>query len=118
MITKMQSLETTKDGLNVTQIWISTPDKVHNNYGLKILSKDANLLKRFIGLCYEHFFSESVYASKTFKDFFQPFLQSDTPNFKYIEFFASRHLKVQKMILEVSLEIAEKLGLELGIDNY
>lgn len=118
MITEMQSLETTKDDLNVTQIWISTPDKVHNNYGLKILSKDANLLERFMRLCHKHFFSESVYASKTFKDFFKPFLQSDTLNFKYIEFFASRHLKVQKMILEVSFKIAEELELELGIDNY
>jgi len=90
-------------------IWISSPDGIHNNYGLQIYTEDVSLIERFRKLCYDLFFgSENKWT-------YQAFWQGNQEDWVYVEFWNSYLPAVESKILNHSITIADALGLTLDI---
>lgn len=95
-----------------TFLYIKLPDSFHGNYGLEIYSSNCpDLVKEFERLALINF----VNAETGFMTFYQGGHCSH--EWKYFEFWAGEcpSLENQEKILQLSLTIADKLGLDLFI---
>jgi len=98
-------------------IWISTPDTVHNSYGLQIyLPNDPETVAKFEALCHERLISNQETA-QFLGTFFQGGQHEN--DWKYFEFLCKgpdTSAEDQNKILEICQKIADQLNLELEID--
>jgi len=98
-------------------IWISTPDTVHNSYGLQIyLPDDPETVAKFEALCRERLLNDPE-INQFLGTFFQGGQREK--DWKYFEFLRKgpdTSTKDQDKIIELCQEIADLLDLELGID--
>ncbi|MFC1598876.1 hypothetical protein ACFL2U_02640 [Patescibacteria group bacterium] len=97
-------------------IWISTPDTVHNSYGLQIYSTDTELVARFEALC-----RERLINNRETEQFLGSFFQGghNETTWKYFEFLRKgpdTSSEDQDKIMEICQKIADLLNLDLEID--
>jgi hypothetical protein len=98
-------------------LWISTPDGVHNSYGIQIyFPNQPEMVARFEALC-----RERLMNNRETEQFLGTFFQGGhhEPTWKYFEFLRKgpdTSAEDQDKILEICLEIAHLLNLDLEID--
>jgi len=95
------------------RLWISLPDRTHDNYGVQIYHpRDQNLIERAEELFNQYFMWNE--NQRKFGTFFQG--GHGCNDWRYFEFWLpTDNIEIQDMILEASILIADELGMELEI---
>lgn len=82
-----------------SHIWVRTPDAIHNNPGLEIMSSDPGQIRAFATV---------VLSDPRFK-LLHGFQQGTSANWRYMEFWTEN----QAAVLEFALDVARRLALDL-----
>lgn len=91
-----------------TEIWISLPDGIHNNYGLQVYSRDRKLIAKAYQLFCNNFLGPEN------QKLFRTFQQGLAEDWIYFEFWNDT-IYMQDCLFDIALSIANKLNLELNI---
>jgi hypothetical protein len=91
------------------EVWIRTPDRIHNNYGLEIWCEDTDKVQKFVEIFSEHFPIELYWP------FFQGGYDVSNTDWAYFEFWKEIKGIMQDDLLERAEWIAKEVNLPLNI---
>ena len=92
-----------------SQLVITDPDMVHNNYGVEFLSDDPELVKK----CYQ-FGYELFVGDWDIKEKLKTFIQGHNEEWIYWEFWGVHDIESENVLLEQVLKLGEMMHMEVG----